>query len=47
MNTIDTVISQNDHISTTWDLPLLAASRPRSIGIAYEIIVITIITYAP
>ena len=44
MNTIDTVINQNDHISSTCVRLLAAASRPRSIGIAYEIMVRTIIT---
>ena len=33
MNTIDTVISQKLHISSTWDLFGLAA-RPRSTGMA-------------
>ena len=33
MNTIAIVISQKDHISTTWAL-LLLASRPRMIGMA-------------
>ncbi len=34
MNTIDTVINQNDHISSTCDFSLLAAARPRIIGMA-------------
>ena len=46
MNTIDTDISQKDHISMTC-LLLLLASLPCMIGHANEIMVNTTITYAP
>jgi hypothetical protein len=42
MNTIDTVISQNDHISVSWARSLAASPMPRSLGMAYEIMVSTI-----
>ena len=40
------VMIQKDHISTLCAC-LLLAKRPRSMGIAYEIMVITTSTYAP